>query len=610
MFWVPPTLAEPIPADPVEGLRQALKAPVRDPELRDRSLRTWMERLRGLTELSQAAVLREWRDEDVDERVAAVDRGHRAVLLRRFEQAVRDVFARGDVRSQVAVADLIGYLGVQARAPGTRHSIGYPFGPDLARLVRSGEPAIRAAAAEALGRIHPDLEIALPALGSLLEAPDAAERLAATRALVSLVQVVSQLNSHSKNPAGVPATRRDVVAVSQAVVPVAGRGLRDEKPEVRRLSVAVIGSAARALSAIVLVPPGPGETGSPGASRHQLAEESAELLPLVLALKDQGPRLAQALADPDREVRGQALAALEEMAQLRWRLGQRATAVGATPTISSSSFSGEPPASADAALAGGSPLNAVEGELCVDLPPSPESRLLEGLAAAVLPLAGGLTNPDIHVRRTALDVLESLGAEAAPAAPALVHALTDPDRFVRWAAARTLGRISPVAAPATVPALARLLGDADPDVCLAAAIALETYGATAGEAVPALLQVLAGRQPTEVRLAAIRVLERIGSPGAEAAVPVLRTALADPNARVRQMAAHGLGRLGPAARTAVDALSQARTDPSPEVQGAAREALFHLLEPALPEVTTAGGKQEGHAFAIGEPTEVPLPPRR
>jgi HEAT repeat protein len=74
------------------------------------------------------------------------------------------------------------------------------------------------------------------------------------------------------------------------------------------------------------------------------------------------------------------------------------------------------------------------------------------------------------------------------------------------------------------------------------------------------------------------VLERMGGPDAASALPALRAALTDPEARVRQAAAHALGALGPAARAAAEDLGRARTDPNPEVQRAAREALLRILQ--------------------------------
>src|SRR5689334_13221288 len=82
-----PLEAQIAPPNPVDGLRQGLRTPARDLGARSRCLNDWTERIRGITELARALVLDEWRDEDVDEQVAVVDRGVRARLQREFEQA-------------------------------------------------------------------------------------------------------------------------------------------------------------------------------------------------------------------------------------------------------------------------------------------------------------------------------------------------------------------------------------------------------------------------------------------------------------------------------------------------------------------------------------------
>ena len=58
----------------------------------------------------------------------------------------------------------------------------------------------------------------------------------------------------------------------------------------------------------------------------------------------------------------------------------------------------------------------------------------------MLDLAAGLMDPNPRSRLAAVEALETLGDAARPVAPALVRSLQDPDRFVRWAAARTLGK--------------------------------------------------------------------------------------------------------------------------------------------------------------------------
>jgi HEAT repeat protein len=162
--------------------------------------------------------------------------------------------------------------------------------------------------------------------------------------------------------------------------------------------------------------------------------------------------------------------------------------------------------------------------------------------------------------------------------PALVEALSDRDRFVRWAAARTLGRIGPAARPepATL-GLAKLLSDPDLDVRMAAATTLEVYGPRAAKAIPA---VVAATQTgdAEIRQAAMRALPSIDTKGQPDTIGALIKALANPDARVRQTAAETLGKFGSAARSARPALAEALNDDDPEVRRAASEALVDIPE--------------------------------
>lgn len=539
-----PAPAQSQPADPVEGLRRALKEPVRDPAARDRSLRRWVAELRSFTDLSQALALKEWRDQDVIESVAAVDRCHRFALGRQFQQVVRDRLEHGDPLSQMVVADHLAALGVTLRADGAGAGLGRTLGPDLVRMIRSqGDPRVCQAAIRALGFINPDPDVALPALNDLLGAADASLRLAAAEALVNLVQVVAQLAVQGTNATGVQASHCDLINVSQAVVRTAGRGLGDIQPEVRRLSARAVGQSAAALGRLILEPYALDGTRNREAPSRQAGQDHAESMPLVLALRDQCPVLVRALADPDMDVRLQVLQTLEDVGNLRMRLFPR-TAASAAPTAG-----------------------------------QPSDPLEEGLHAAVVPLTAGLADPEPRVRRAVLDVLETLGPGAAEALPGLIAVLNDSDPFVRWAAARTLGKMGAVASDTVVPALVRLLTDPDLDLRLVALTALERYGPAAQAAEPVLIALAAGRDAVEVRLAALRVLVRIGHPGGEPAVAAFCAALADPDVRIRQMGAVGLGRLGPAARIAVDTLRQARSDPSLEVQHAAGDALLHILQP-------------------------------
>src|SRR5262249_3499527 len=146
--------------------------------------------------------------------------------------------------------------------------------------------------------------------------------------------------------------------------------------------------------------------------------------------------------------------------------------------------------------------------------------------------AGVQDDPDVPARRAAIDVLEALGRQAAPAAPALGAAPARPDRFVRRGAARALGKGRPANPGAGVPALAPLLKDGDLNVGLAAVNALAAYGPGARAALPALTEAAHAPEP-EMRLAVMRALEAVGGEDT-AALAVLSAALSDPDGRVRQ----------------------------------------------------------------------------
>jgi HEAT repeat protein len=521
----------------VDELRRVLQAPVGDLQVRDRQVKHCLARLHELADLASALALHEWRDEDVNPQVASVDRANRAALLQHFEREVRRLLETGDPASQVAVADLLATVGAASRGAHASESLGRRFTLDLVGLLPRGDTFVRQSAARTLGRIHPDPAIALPALGELLGAAEVAERRAGAEALRNMVDVLSQLTARTRNASGVQVRRPEVAETAAGIVRVAGRGLADDDPQVRRACAAAVRQAAGLLGRIALDPPASVQEGR----LAWLAQQQREMLPLVTALGEQGTALARAFRDVNAEVRWLAGQTLEEMAQMRRRW-----------------------------------LDVGEG---TD-PDGVAQMLMQGLRPALPDLADALNDPDLRTRLATLDVLESLGAEAVLVAPPVVRALQDPNRFVRRSAARVLGKVAPAAPALIVPALANLLTDPDPDLCLAAASALERYGPAAGAAVPALLRSADSRQDVEARLAALRVVTQLEVADAAPTLPLLRSALADPDARVRQLAARGLGRLGAAAQAAIEDLRRARTDPSPAVQQAAADALLGILQAA------------------------------
>jgi HEAT repeat protein len=200
----------------------------------------------------------------------------------------------------------------------------------------------------------------------------------------------------------------------------------------------------------------------------------------------------------------------------------------------------------------------------------------------------GLRDPAVAGRLVALNALEAMGEDAAPAIPALAQSLRDRDPFVRWSASRILKKLAPRQPEVVVPALTAGLGEPDLDVRIAFLTALERYGSASKSAVPILARMVSRGDP-ESRIAVLRTLDGIG-PDAEPALPAIAAALADEDSRVVMAAAEVIGHFGTKAAAYEQDLIRAfrASGPSPEdnqdvravkarVRQAASEALLKVL---------------------------------
>jgi HEAT repeat protein len=557
ILWVGVASADRFPSDPVEALRQMLKAPARNPAARAEALAKGIKELRNLGDLRRALLLQEWRDEEeLDEALRKVDATNRSQVAKRFEEEVKDVLAHGTVTGKLAIAQMLGdqVLGEisqsAARSSRIRSNVSLFFGPSMAELTKSEDPPVRRAAARALGKMNAKPEIAVPALGDLLASADPADRMTALEGLLNLVTASQTI---SREPS-------EIVSTGQAVAPVAARALGDANLEVRRRAAETLYQVASALAKQVSEPRQRDESIDVEENRKKVRDDRTQLQPLITAIQEQAPALARALGDPDPTVRLWASQALEEIGNTRQRFQQLLESL---PSSASSRLPDQP-ISSIALVA----VTAVQAG-------APEDPLLQALRQTLPALRRALTDPDVRVQLTVLDVLETLGPDAKPAGTELVQSLSSPNRFVRWAATRTLGKAGPVEVAAAVPELSRLLFDADLDLCLAAATALERFGPAAQEAVPALVRAVSATD-AEMRLAAIRALEGIGT-DAQPAIPALAAALADPDLRVRRSAAEVLGKFGPLARSAEPALRHTLNDSNAEVRQAASDALLGIM---------------------------------
>jgi hypothetical protein len=192
---------EPFSYDPVHELRLVLKAPCDTSpnapglEQRRQALHQRVAVLCRIPELREALLLQDWRDQDTEEAIAAIDRSARLELVHRFEEAAGDVLRQGDTISRLAAANMLGEVAATMQKKGDRHLFFRPIqglGPLLAELVRGKDHAVREAAARALGQIDPDPVVAVTALVTLLEAPEPSPRRVAAAALVNLVKSAAQ----------------------------------------------------------------------------------------------------------------------------------------------------------------------------------------------------------------------------------------------------------------------------------------------------------------------------------------------------------------------------------------------------------------------------------
>lgn len=432
-----PSVAQGPRADPVERLRLVLLAPCRDPAARDRSVKDCLFSLHTPNDLRRAWALAEWRDRYPDAAVASTDAANRDLLAGWFVRAVRDELGVGDPVAIRKILDQLAETAEASRSRGEPSGLPAAFGPDVADLVRQGPPGTRTAAARTLGRIDPDLAVAVPALSELLQSPDPSLRQAAVEGLAGLVQSAAQCVARPAVEGPSRGNHLEAAARAAEVLPVVTRGLNDWHPGVRRAAVGAARTVALALGRMIPDPPPADALDAAEAEwlRKGVTEERARLRPLAEALGGCAPALAFLVREGDVEFRLQVQKALEETAYVRRRW------LNDTPAAAPPSEGGDDP-------------------------------FADGLRVAVPKLVAALADPDPRIRRSAIDALDLLGPLGVSAVKALTRALEDPDRFVRWSAARTLSHLGPAAQDAAA-TLAKLRSDPDPDVRRAASTALD-----------------------------------------------------------------------------------------------------------------------------------------
>jgi HEAT repeat protein len=176
----------------------------------------------------------------------------------------------------------------------------------------------------------------------------------------------------------------------------------------------------------------------------------------------------------------------------------------------------------------------------------------ESAAEAVEPLSALLADKSPAVRAQAAKALGEIGLPAKSAAAALVETLKDTDETVRREAVKALVEIRP--GPAVMqPLFLKVMQDADPAVRMRIMHAISEGGEAV---VPGLIKALGNEKAAYWACIALRDM----GPAAKEAVPALTEALKSKQPDVRREAILVLGAIGDAALPAVPAIADALAD--------------------------------------------------
>jgi HEAT repeat protein len=603
------------PPDPVEELRQAL--PMRPEDMRkatpailqhrDETLKKLAKQLQTVSELRRALALSEWKEQpSKDKALVQIETAVRNDIGARFKLAIERIVEDGDSTSRLAVANMIAELGPNVRAlklDGKEDPGGFTrtLAPVLVKLAREARDdktkrslAVRQEALRALGSVNADPQIAVPALQEALRDAEPGPRRVAADALVQMIKVVSHLVKRTRSDTGVDATPADVVTTTSLVLAASRTGLKDPDPQVVALTLDATRDAATALGELVLQPEQRSKYPPPGRALTELERKEIKakydavlgefrfLSPLLDEMNKQAKAILEVIqrrndagqilpnANGEGEVKLSAIDALEHISFARLRLIRRLESVP---------------------LEGGAKRDLEQFDPLKDLLADPMNIVAVTHLLREAP----------QVRRRTVEFLEMVGDKATRSIPALIAHMNDPDRFVRWGAARALGHINPAESAGAIAGLGRLLEDPDLNVRQAAAATLEVFGG-----IPALQPGLKAAVPfaaravnssnTDVRLAAMYALLSFGPEVARPAAPALAEALnpdISPDPKVRAAAAEVLGKLGPKIfldpqtnqvdrevfNQVIAALRHAIGDEDNNVRAGASDALLSLLPP-------------------------------
>lgn len=202
----------------------------------------------------------------------------------------------------------------------------------------------------------------------------------------------------------------------------------------------------------------------------------------------------------------------------------------------------------------------------------------------VPPIIEALDDEEVAIREEAAIILGSFGPNSKDAVDELVELLDDEQSSVRLAAVKALGRIGPEAIEAKDALIKIYKSDLSAMVSHEAAFALCEIAPDDGDVVSAFAWGLKSDKPYTRRMAAL-ALGKMG-PAAKSAVCELTDALGDKNSSVRKEAAYALGAIGAGAIEAVpELLHTLQSDEFEKVRRAAFWALNKISSEELEALT-------------------------
>lgn len=576
----PPEPAGPRGQDPVADLKNLLAQTGFDDasddavDFRKTKIQEYINRMKTPGQLRRALILDEWKvdpDRPASPPIQAVDISMRREIGSRLQKMLEKIAKTGDPTARLAVANMISEMGPTVRATDAGEKSGYTRSlfAIAARLAEDPDLGVRQEALRALGNINAVPKDVADVYKAVLQKDQAVgpRRLVAD-GLQQMIKVVSHLQKRGQTATGVEATRKNMLETLNAVVPVAALGVEDGDSEVRMLSLQAVQVSAQALAEMLEIPPERGRKFFPPPGRQLSVAERALIFerykeaeadiavarPMIDEFRRDMPIFAKGLRDPEPRVRLAAIRAFENLANARLRLVLRANSL---PTV----------------LDAKGNVERAPAELLK------QADFLEPFLDRDLPqIIVLMRDPDVRIRRSATEMLEVLEDKAAPAVNGLVGALQDPDRFVKWTAARAIGFLPPdKVGPAVVP-LAQLLGDGDINLRIVAAESLRKLGPAAKAAVPFLAQSIRGGD-IEARLMAANALLAIGPDNLVPAIPALIQVLGDPDPRIVKSACLVIAEIGPPARAALPTLRRLIGHDDADVRAAASDAILSVTNP-------------------------------